>query len=406
MFFRTHDHGDLRSVPQYEVFLQAPRQPRLFAITDDGTYVASTHSVVLNGQKVAKFGGKIVLLRSLENMLVCADDVGSIKILKERVMRRYKIGCAVVDIQFITRLSIAVAGSDNILRIFELYDDTPIAKVKFGEKLQSIAHMDGVFALLTDKRIVFLDTVDFSETRSLWFAGNKLFFLDSTRLVVCAHNRMRVVDIADGSSTERRVHVRSIKKVVVNDGLIYTLGRDGYLKVLDFDLTIVEKHFLCDVTDVVVREKVYVSKASGEILCRKETRKAQNEEHARFDDVERMMKRYEYKGAFLAVLRENNAGKTYGILKYLIGVSGLVQALCDHEIGDLARIFALVNENWYVEECAGIGIEVVRTVLDSHRHFYAELVPFLNELSHYVTQEMLFQQECYIVASFIESLME
>lgn len=395
---KIHNH-------EYRPVAQSKRPQLLFEITDDGTYMAAPHEITWRGSKVAKFDGAIRVLKEHGGVLVAGDDKGSVKVIKERVMRRYRTGSAVVDIEFTDALRVAVVCEDSTLRIYEFQEESPVATVQFDEKLCGVAHMQNMLAVLTEHRMVLLDDVRLSETKAFHVTGDGLSFLSDRKIAVYHHNKIKLVDTETSGVVEKRVHRSDICRMVVRDGVMYTLSRDGHVKALDACLNTMDCFAACDISDLTVKDgRTYVLK-NGVDVCVVVKMSESSDDEEIYRQLESKMNRYEYKGSLLLALERDNTKVLCCVLEYLYNAGGLKQALSNYTLDSLASILSVVNRSWHWTGHTKICVEVAQVILSDYVQFYAELRPYLDELAKNVADELLFQQECCIVASFAEEML-
>lgn len=390
---------------EYRPISQAEDSLELFEITDDGVYMAAPHKVTLRGSKIAKFDGKIRVLKEFGGVIVAGDDKGSVKVIKKVVMRRYETCSAVVDIEFTEALKVAVICEDSSLRIYEFQEESPIATLKFDERLCGVAHMQNMLAVLTEYRIVLLDAVQLGEIKVFHVTGDGLSFMSSTKIVVYCHNQIKVIDTETNNVIAKRVHRCKICRMMVRDGVIYTLSKDGRVKTVDMCLSTIDCFITHDVSYFTVKDgRTYVLKNSIDV-CVVVKKSESNEEEAAYRLLDGKMNRYEYKGSLLFALEKNNIKMLRCVLEYLFNAGGLRQALSNYTLDSLVSILSIVNRSWHLTGHTKICVEVAQVILNDYVQFYTELKPHLDELAKNVADELLFQQECCIVASFAEEML-
>lgn len=391
---------------EYQSLLQTAQHLRLFEATEDGIYAATSCEVVLRGSKIAKFDGVVRVLKACGGVLVAGDDQGSIKVIKESVLRRYKTCSAVVDAEFVETLKVAVVCEDNFLRVYEFQEELPIASMKFDERLRGVAHKQGVVAVLTERRLALLDVVRLEEIKTLHATGDGLCFLNDRKIALYSQNKVKVVDIETGDAVERRVHRCAISKIEAMGGLIYSLGIDGYIKAVDCDLNMLDCHVACGISYFAIEgNRILVLKDGAEVLVVAEKAKGDADE-ASYRVFEGMMKRYEYRGALLLALNGDDTRVLYRVLGHLFDINGLKQALSDYTLDHLTSIILVANRCWSWIRYTKINVEIAHVVLSDYVQFYTELKPHFDVLARNVADEMLFQQECCIVASFAEEMLD
>lgn len=389
---------------EYRPISKAERALELFEITDDGTYMVTPHEIMFRGSKVAKFDGKIKVLKEFGGIIIAGDDKGSVKVVKEKVLRRYETSSAVVDIEFTEALKVAVICEDCSLRIYEFKEESPIATLKFDERLYGVAHMHNMLAVLTDRRMVLLDVVHLGDVKAFNGTGDGLAFLCGRKIAVHQDNKIKVIDTETNSVIEKRVHRCNICRMVVRDGIMYSLSKCGRIKAVDMYLNTIDCFIARNISYLAVKDsRIYVLKDSVNVCVVASSEGNEDEEIYR--QLEGKMSRYEYKGSLLFALERDNTKMLCCVLEYLFNAGGLKQALSNYTLDSLVSILSVVNRCWHWTGHTKICVEVAQVILSDYVEFYAELKPHYDELERNVTDELLFQQECCIVASFAEEML-
>lgn len=368
--------------------------------TPEGVYTATNSNVFLNNVNISVFKGRIVNIFHKDGMIVAYDTEGSIRIIMKKVIKRYEINAEVNKVELLGE-NLIVLDTKSTLYLFKLSETECILKKEFNN-LISFAANENEIILCSMHELVYLD-YEFVQLKTLKNKSKRKskLFIKNSHLFLINKNKIKTINLENNLINKRIIHTKSIKKIEINDKNIYTLGKEGCIKELDYKLNILNKIIIKNIIDFdFTCDKVYALN-NGEIYFI-EKEKILKPTFNRFNIYEKMIKKYEYKNALLTALKNNETDILFSLITYIKEVDGINQSLYDHYYYDIKLLLKFFNDNWHSIH-KEIIIEYVTVILLTYQRYLTEFMDEFKLLFNNLMTDIKIQKDILILLSYFES---
>lgn len=443
MYFRTKNFGIEDSTREtFEPVADDSVVAQRVSNSRQGVVVAQKNNVVVirkdgSRKRVAKFDRDVTALDTSEDLVVCGDEGGCIKVVgsNRSTIRQYREHEAGVNDVKIHNKTMVVSCSDDMrVKIFDICEERSVFTISDNtDYVKSIDIMDStVFSGSYDRTIngYCLRTFEKTFTHRAKGPVKRMCCLEEGKLAYTTGTAIFVIDTSDPScaATTRPMHTREVTRMLYYGGRLYTSSLDASIRVMTSGLRLISRIGVArGIVDFNIFDDIlYLGLEEGGVLrlvregSREEKpgfrdRNSELEDEIEFrivenswkrdDHVERRLKRFEYKRSMMDAIDQRDIQRIFGVMTFIQERGEFEHALQDLDRETLARILDVVIEFFNLKdvvpvfvECIGMMVRLYeREILDDH-----SLIQRMDVLSSIVDDELYFQEQNLRTISFLE----
>jgi U3 small nucleolar RNA-associated protein 15 len=442
MYFRTSNYGIRDSSREaFDIYTAEEELVTKVALSSSGVVVAQGITAYNmrdrcgKKKKLCSFDKEVSAVSAHGDFVVCADGGGVIKLVAnlKSVVRQYdEHEARVNEVRIYNGRHMVSCSDDMSVKFYDVAEKNSFHTLRDNtDYVKSVDIGDGVVYTGSYDRSIngySLETFEKVFSHRAHDLVSKVCYLGDRRLAFVCRNQLFVVDTgAPRNVITAPLHTKEITKLMFYKGRLYTSSLDASFRVLTSDLRLVSKlGFKCGILDFDVLDDLpCLALENGEVVVlRREETKEQAEKRTkrsgledeieyklikniirRYDDVEKMLNRQEYKRCMLGVIEGRDIQKIFAVLVYLRERQAFRHTLFGLDRKGLCSVLDLIaeyfNQREFVEiftECLEILVSFYeREMLDDE-----ELGSKLETLSFVVDDEACFQERALRTISFLE----
>lgn len=376
--------------------------PSKFIITADGTYHTHSKKLYFNGKKIFKFGTPIKILINKGATVLCCDDF-VVKIVKKIIVRTYEVKHSIVDCCFITNYKIAVAN-EKYLYVYDLQQEQESHKEKNIGVVGVFSATDKLI-LIKKECLVVKNMQDFSENIEMLDDVERGIKLDGKGVLLISGNRMKIYDDNFRKINEKCTGAHPLKQVVFHNNKIFTLMKNGVYKVFSVDFELLKEHkegkieSFCNLNDVV-----YFCNEKGVVFIEKEDKKVFK--IRKYDNLEKMIRKYEYRKVLLSVISCDDIAKTYSVMNFFYKTNGFRQALSLQPIEVILKVLDFIVQKWDDLLFLDIFYDLLSNILRMYKVYTGEMVSRLTVIAKLIGDRILVHYEMAVLYKILEHVLK
>lgn len=363
----------------------------------EGVYLFDDKFVYFNNKKLTNFSGKITHIISNDSFVLCADNKGSIKLLNEKVIKRFELEKEILNVQFYKSF-ILILDVEHVLYCFTLSENESIFQETFPNSFAFTCSKERII-LCTEKELIFLND-KFKITKKIEMKNKKSkMFYKNKKIIFVYKNKVKIYDCKTKKIIKKEIHTKKIQKIELHSKFFYSFGKEGYIKKISYDLKILERYKFNKIIDFDFRKKLVYGTKKRKIIFLKE--KSKYDLKYEFSPLlASYIKQHRYRHSLLTAFKGKSDTKLR-IMKYLSDIDQLKCVLFDHTTSFLKDLLQFCIKHWdtsYKE----VIVKFINFVFSNYLRFLPELKDEFEVIYQLVMDELYIQQELYILISYFE----
>ncbi|KAF7683347.1 U3 small nucleolar RNA-associated protein 15 like protein [Astathelohania contejeani] len=438
MTFRSQNYifGDIQHQP-FITIAESSNPISCITVHNGQPIYASRKSVKkLPDYKIQKFANEISALSASDEFIVGGDVRGTLKVISNngRILRQYNDHeMAINQFRFLDARHIVTCSDDMTAKIYDIAKSEPIHIfadhndcVKGIEITQNL-----IFTISLDSKLNIYDSRNF-ELVHTYDNHKSLYNIQHHReneIILTTRHEIKIFDIRKNSDMiETKACTKQITRVNVHDGMIYSSSLDCTFNCYNSKLELVDSVNLGNgILDFAISDNLpYLGMADGKIksiikpnkmekspikyrnkVMENVEVKHEDKPYVRYDEVEKMLKGFNYRKCLQFVIERNNIQEIYSVLRYLEERRGLKQALQDWDDKKLGMLLDFISENFFNTKFRTVFIEMmilITAIYEGKLLDKYNLREFLACVGDSVDELIILQEECIKLLAFVECI--
>lgn len=434
MFFKSSNYSITdHTVDPFDIVYTAENEIREIGVTDDGEiyYTQENNIFKFGKQKKNKSQDKISHLRVFDNLLISGDISGNIKIFSKNILiRSYSEHSNKINGLELYDNKILISCSDDAtVKIFNIMEQKSNKTLDwFGDRVRAIKIVEDVLYIGCMNGFIYgicLKTYEKVYESDVKEPVQKLEY--NLGILYCT--TINKIYKIKNSIEQIGSHTKQITALKIYNDKIHSISLDGYLKIWSLNGQLISKiNFKSPILGFDIKDDILYFGLEIGRLCRlgdvKQKQKVKEIKNKNLKDyeeeiqyklfeqeilkntlIERLMKRYEHKGALKEALDGNNFKDIFGVMYYLHQQNKIKNAVICLEIQYLIKLIDFISENFHIKVLFEVFNETLNIIFLEYSQDLIddpELSERLGYLSELIDEECLFQEKLIEVYSFLE----
>ncbi|KAK6090836.1 hypothetical protein P3W45_000081 [Vairimorpha bombi] len=434
MFFKSSNYSITdHTVDPFDIVYTAENEIREVGVTDGGDiYFTQENNIYKFGkQKKNKSQDRISHLKVYDDLLISGDILGNIKIFSKNILiRSYSEHSNKINGLELYDNKILISCSDDAtVRIFNILEQKSYKTLEWFE--------DRVRAIKVVEDVLYIGLMNGYVYGIYLKTYEKVYEFDvkePVNKIECNLGILYVTSLNKIYKIEKYIkqigsHTKQITGLNIFNNKIHSISLDGYLKIWSLDGQLISKvnfkspilgfdikndilYFgleigrLCRLGDVKTQQKVKEIKNKNLKDYEEEIQyKLFEQEISKNSLIEKLMKKYEHKGALKEALDGNNFKDIFSVIYYLHQQDKIKNAVLYLENQYLVKLLDFISENFHIKVLFEVFHEFLSILLLEYSQDFIDdpdLFDRLGYLSDLVDEECLFQEKLIEVYSFLE----
>lgn len=441
MFFKSNNFTfkDHTKIPYDIIFTSDSEISNVVADESDLYFSQSNYIYKIGSNKKNKCQSNVTILQRFENFIAAGDDLGNIKLFSNSIqIKSYNEHKNRIN-QFEIYNNILISCSDDCtirffsfeqndsIKIFDWFIDR-ITCLKVNNDMLFCGLMNGyIYGIsLTSNETIFhkdckisIFNIDIIQDKIIFSSYNKLFKI----------NKKNEIEHL-GS------HTKNITALKIIDRRIYTVGLDGYFKswtengkILSqialgsaiTDFTVIKTTFyfsleigqVCKIESYNKDSNIYKENKSLKEIKNKNLKEYEVEiKYKTFEqeiflnnEIEKLIKKFEHKGALQRVLSENNFKDIFSVLYFLKQEHKVKNALLFLEKKFIYLLLDFIINNLHIKDLFDVFFEVMNVFTSVYFNDIQDdphLFERVTTISEIIDEEVMFQEKIVELYSYLE----
>lgn len=434
MFFKSSNFSIIdHTIIPFDILKECDKKIQALSATSEGELFFTQENNIFKykATKKNKSQDEIVKLKSVNNLIISGDVCGCIKIFSKTILIRsyhehtHKINC----IDLYNGKILISASDDATIKFYDIIENKSFKTLDwFGDRVKCFKIFENILYIGVCNGFIYgIDLETY----------NKIYEFDTKTPV---HN----IEIHNGIiyySTVNKVfkiitesqyigsHTKQITDMKILNNKICTISLDGFYKIWSLKGQLITKiNFSSPILSFGSYDQIFYFGLEVGTLCQlggtkptKKTELIKNKYMRDFEEqiqyklfeqnclknsqLEKLIKKYEHKGALKLALDQQNFKDTFSVLYLLYNNRKLKNALLFLEKDYLLKLLDFIIENLQIRDLFEILQEVIYIVLSVYLEDFTDdddLYDKLTFLSEVVDEECCFQEKLIEAYSYIE----